>query len=105
MMLLVRAKIKKIFSKIKWTYREYHVQGNDYVAHRDVKIYCNTKQIPESPFCGPYSKPHGTRGLSKHYHFCFDQKIGNGVCAIFRILCACVAFTTMLDKPWIYDIP
>ena len=54
---------------------------------------------------GSHSKPHGARGLSKHYHSCFDQKLGNDICEILRIPCACVACTPMIDKPWIYGIP
>ena len=68
-------------------------------------MHCNTNQFPELPFCGPHSKPHGTRGLSKQYHLRFDPKLGNGVCAIGRIPCACVACTSMIDKTWIYGIP
>ena len=89
----------------KWTYRQYHVQDNADVSHKDVKIYCNTNKFPSLPFCGPHSKPHGTRGMSKHYHLCFDIKLGHGVCAILCIPCACVVCTSMLDKPWIYGIP
>ena len=70
-----------------------------------MKIYCNTNQFPVLLFCGSHSKPHGARGLSKHYHLRFDPKLGNGVCAIRRIPCACVACTSMLDKPWISGIP
>ena len=70
-----------------------------------MKIYYNTTQFPELSFCGPYSKPHGARGLSKHYHLYFDPKLGNGKCEIRFIPCACVACTSMLDKPWISDIP
>ena len=43
--------------------------------------------------------------MSKHYPLRFDPKLGNGVCEICRIPCACVACTSMLDKPWIYGIP
>ena len=43
--------------------------------------------------------------LQKNYHLCLDPKIGNGVCEICRIPCACVACTSMLDKPWISGIP
>ena len=64
-------------------------------------MYCNINQFPALPFCGPPSKPHGARGLSKHYYLRFYPKLGNGVCAICRIPCACVACTSMLDKPWI----
>ena len=70
-----------------------------------MKIYCNKKKFPELPFCGPHSKPRGARGLSKNYHLSFDPKLGNGVCAIFCIPCACVACILMPYKPWIYHIP
>ena len=43
--------------------------------------------------------------MSKHYHLRFDPKLDMGICAIRRIPCACVACTSMLDKPWIYGIP
>ena len=66
----------------KWTERKYHVQDNVSVELKDVKIYCNTNQLPELTFCGPYYKPHGERGLGKHYHLRFDHKLGMGVCAI-----------------------
>ena len=84
----------------KWKDRQYHVQDNADVELKDFKIYCNTNQFPLLSFSGPHSKPHGARGLSKHYHLRFDPKIGIGVCAIIRIPCACVAFKIMLDKPW-----
>ena len=63
-------------------------------------MYWNTKQFIELPFGGPHSKPHGTRGLSKHYHLRFYPKLVNGACAIRRIQRACVACTSMLDRPW-----
>ena len=53
------------------------------------------------PFCGSHPKPHGARGLSNHYHLCFDPNIGHGICEIRRIQCACVACKSMLDQPWI----
>ena len=68
-------------------------------------MYCNTNKLPALPFCGSYSKYHGARGFSKHYHFRFDPKLGHGICAIFLIPCACVACTSMLYKTWIYGIP
>ena len=86
-----QGKCKKTFSERKWTDRHYYVQDNSDVAHKYVKIYCNTNQFPELPFSGPHSKPHSTRETSKHYHLRFDRKLGNGVHAIFRITCACVA--------------
>ena len=68
-------------------------------------MYCNTKQFPELIFWGPHSKTHGARGLNKNYYLRFDPKLGNGVCEICCIPSAYVAWTSMLDKPWIYDIP
>ena len=68
-------------------------------------MYFNTKQFPALQFCGPHSKPHGARGLSKHYHLRFDPKIGNGVCENSRTACACSECTIIIDKPWISGIP
>ena len=90
--------------EIIWTDIQYHVQDNSDVAHQYVRMYCNSNQFPTLPFCGTYSKPHVTRELSKNYHFRFDPKIGNGVCEILRIPCACVSCTSMLYKPWISGI-
>ena len=88
----------------KWTDRQYHVQDNADVTHKDVKIYCNKNKFPELTFCGPHSKTYGARGLSKHYRLRFDPKLGYGVYAIFRISCACVACISMLEKNWMYGI-
>ena len=77
----------------KWTDRQYHVQDNADVSHQYVRIYCNTNQFPALSFCDPYSKPHGARGYSKHYHSRFDTKLGMGICTTLRITCACVACT------------
>ena len=41
-----QGKYRKISSKIKWTDIEYHVQDNADVAHKDVKMYCDTNQFP-----------------------------------------------------------
>ena len=91
--------------KRKWTDRQYHVQDNADVAHQYVRMYCNTNQFPELSFCGPRSKPHGARGLSKHYHLRFDPKLCMGTCAIHRIPFDYVVCTSMLEKPCIYVIP
>ena len=91
--------------EIKYTDRKYNVQDNSDVAHQDVEMYCNTNQLTELPFCGTHYKPHGAMGLSKHYHFHLDTKLVNVACAIRFIPFACVAFTSMIDKPWIYGIP
>ena len=105
MVSLIRENKKNDSWKVKWTDRQYHVQDNADVAHRDVRMYCNKDKFPELPFCGPHSKPHGANELSKNYHLCFDPKIGNGICAIRRIPLACVACTSMIDKPWISGLP
>ena len=88
----------------KRTERKYHSQDNELVELKDVKMYCNTNQFPASPFCGPHSKPHVARGMSKHYHLRFDSKPAMGECTIIRISCACVACTSMLEKSWMYGI-
>ena len=79
--------------EIKWIDRQYHIQDNSAVELKDVKMYCNTNQFPELSFSVPHSKPHGARGLSKHYHLRFGPKLGMGVCAIRRIPCDFVSCT------------
>ena len=64
-----------------------------------IKMVCNTNQFLSFPFCGPHTKKHGVRGLSKHYCMMFDPKLGHGVCSIGRIPCVCNEYTYMLDKP------
>ena len=68
---LIRENIEKS-SKRKFIEREYHVQDNADVAHKNVKIYCNKNQFPSLPFCGPHPKPHGARGLRNNYHLRSD---------------------------------
>ena len=94
-----QVKYRKLSSKRKWTNREYHVQDNDDVAHKYVKIYFDTKQFPTLPFFGSHPKPHGARRLSKHCHLRFDPKLGHVICDIHRIPCDCVACTSILDQP------
>ena len=55
-----------MFIEIKLIDRQYGVKDNADVKHKDVKMYCNTNQFPELSFCGPHSKHHGARRLSKH---------------------------------------
>ena len=73
---------RKRASKRKWAERDYFVQDISDVAHKDVKMYFDTNQFPELPFCGPHPKPRGSRGLRNHYRLRFDPKIGHGICAI-----------------------
>ena len=64
----------------EWTERKYHVQDNSLVEPKYVKMYCKKNQLPALPFYGPHSKPHGARGLGKHYHLRFDPELCIGVC-------------------------
>ena len=100
-----QGKPRERFMKREWTEIKYHILDNESVDLKDVKMYCNTNQFPTLPFCGPYSKPHGARGIGMHYHLRFDPKLGMGKCTIFRIPCSCVPCISILDKPWIYGIP
>ena len=92
---------KKRASKKKRIEIEYHVQNDADVSHKDVNIFCNTKQFPSLPFCCPHKKLHGVTVLIKHYCMLFDSKLGHGICTIRHIPCACDECTYMLDKPWI----
>ena len=58
-----QGKDRKRASKIKCTYREYHVQDNADVAQKYVNIYCDTNQFPALPFCGSHPKPHGSKRI------------------------------------------
>ena len=102
--MLYHGKDIKPASKNKWTEHEYHVQDRKDVSHTSVKISCAKTQFIALSFCGPQAKPHGVRGLSKNYHLRLDPKLGHGKCAIQRIPWACISLTTMLDKPWAYDV-
>ena len=73
--------------------------------HQYVKIYCNTNQFPELQLYGLQKKPHGEWGLCKHYHLCFDTKLGNITFAIHCIPCACMKYTYTLDKPCTPSVP
>ena len=69
-----------------------------------MKISCATTQFPVLYFCGPHTKLHGVRSLSKHYHLRIDPKLVHGNFEIRQILCACIACTNMLDKTWAYGV-
>ena len=60
---------------------------------------CATNQFPELLCCDPPNKPHGVRGLGKHYHMCFYTKIVHLTCAIRCIPRLCNKFTSMIDQP------
>ena len=42
-----QGKSRKRFMERKWTEVKYHVQENALVELKDVKIYCNTNQLPQ----------------------------------------------------------
>ena len=98
MELLIKANTKMGKWEI-WTEREYYVQEDTDVLNKDVQIFLNTTHFPSLPFCGPQTKPHGVRELSKHYHIIFDTTLGHGICTICQMPCACIECTSMLDKP------
>ena len=60
--------IKKGQVNKKFTEWDYHDQEGTDVAHKYVKIFCNTNQFPSFTFFGPHTKPHGVRGFIKHYY-------------------------------------
>ena len=53
-----QVKYRKRGSKRKWTDIEYNVQGSADVAHKYVKMYCETKKFQALPFCGAHPKPY-----------------------------------------------
>ena len=88
-----QGKPRKRFMERKWTERKYHVQDNVAVELKYVKMYYNTNKFPELPFCGPHSKPHGARGMSKHYNLSFDTKTRyGGMCNFMYTVCLCCMY-------------
>ena len=100
-----QGKYTKIPNEIKWTDREYNVQDNADVAQKYVKMYCNITNSQHYHFVVQITNLMAWGGLSENYHLSFDTKIGNGICEVRRITCACVVCTSILDKPWISGIP
>ena len=54
-------------------------------------------QFKALSFCGLHEKPHGVRGLIKHYRLQLEPKLGHGK----WIPCALMAYKNMLYKPWV----
>ena len=86
-------------SRKKWKNREYHVQNDEDVDNKYVKMYCTTTQFPELPFCVPNKKPHSVRRLGKHHHMRFDTKLDYRKCAICCITGVYTKLTSRLEKP------
>ena len=53
------------------------------------------------PFCGPHTKPHSVRRLSKHYHMQFEPNLEHGIWEIHHTPCACDKFASRIDKTWV----
>ena len=81
------------------------MQHNKDVEHQDLKVYCSTNHFPELNFLGPHKKPHGVRRLGKHYHMCFDPKLGHVTCAIRLIPCSFNLCTSIIDQTWVSGFP
>ena len=73
--------------------------------HKYIKRFFNKNQFPSLKFCGPQTKPHGIRGLSKHYHIRFDPKLVHDIYLIHHIPCVCAEFTSMLEINWVHGFP
>ena len=101
---IYQGKYRKIASERKCTEREYNVQDNDDVAHKYVKIHCDTNKFPELPFCGPHTNSYVARGLSRHY-YTFYPKLDYVICVIHHIPFVCVECKSMLDQHCISVIP
>ena len=54
-----QGKEKKRASKKKRKDRQYHIQDNADVAHKDVKMYYDTKLLPTLLFFGSHTNPYG----------------------------------------------
>ena len=77
------------------------MQHNKDVKHQDLKLYCAANHFNELKFLGPHNKPPGVYGLGKHYHMCFDTKLGHVTYSIRHIPCDCTPCTSSLGRTWI----
>ena len=77
------------------------MQHNKYVDHKDVIIYSATNWFTELKSQVLHNKPHGVRGLVKHYHMRFYPQLGHGTCATCCIPCDCTSCISILGQPWI----
>ena len=75
---MYHSKYRKWASQRKLNDCKYHVQERKYVSHTTMKISYATTQFTEFLFCGINAKPHGVRGLRKHYHIRLDPKFDFG---------------------------
>ena len=75
-------KYRKQENKCKQIEHYYHVQENNDVTYKGVKMLCNTTQFPPLPLCGKHVKPHLLRGMRKKYHMRLYPKLGHGTCEI-----------------------
>ena len=48
--------------------KEYHVQDNEVVTKKDVKMFFDTTQCNLLRFIGPHIKSHGVWGFCEYYH-------------------------------------
>ena len=46
---------------------------------KTLRYFFNTNHFLSFPFCGPKTKPHGVKELSKNYHIQSSPKLGHGI--------------------------
>ena len=79
---MIKEKNRKWASKHNCKEQEYHLQEDDDVIKKGIKMFCDTTQFPSLEFCGTHAKPHGVQGLRKHYNMRLNPKLGHGTCEI-----------------------
>ena len=62
-----------------------------------LKLFVIQPSFVHYHFCGPHTEPHVVRGLRKNV---LDYILGQGICEMRLIPCACVDCTSMLEKTW-----
>ena len=81
------------------------MQKDSDVTHKYVDMLCNKTQFPSLQLFCPHTKPHGVRGLGKHYHMRFDPNLGHVTFTIRQISCAYDVCMLMLDKTRVHGLP
>ena len=69
----------------------YHIQDIKNVQHKDININWDYWKFPWHPVAAEKFETRGRNTIIFNYHYRVYPKLGEGVCAIFRIPCACPA--------------
>ena len=80
--------------------QNYLIQNKNDATLTAINMTWNNSLFPKLPESGNSAPIRGKCGVMTHYHYRLDPKLGEGVCAIHCIPCACAACVQQLQLPW-----